>query len=267
MRRFKIGLFVALTSGVLSGCGTFSLGNVEPQAGKTADQEQLDILACKDQAHDAAASAGEQTKEFFLGLTVVGAPAAYESGKDKQREAFKTCMMAKGYVVKAAPDKAPDTTKLLYTATPTALAVPGIASLRMTWPAGFESKALSDAQKSSGAIAYAWNRAADSGVMVFAEPRAEVSDVSTYAVSKRAAWLSRVAEGSAGDITLTDIGGRKAFQCEGGGVYKGIRIKAVQTIIEGDEQLIRVFAWTSDVNWPNEASVLRELPTRVTGIK
>jgi hypothetical protein len=40
----------AATFGV-TGCGSFNLGNVRPQAGKTAEQQQLDTLTCKDQAN------------------------------------------------------------------------------------------------------------------------------------------------------------------------------------------------------------------------
>jgi len=31
-------------------CGSYTLGNVRPQLGKTAEQQQLDNLTCKDQA-------------------------------------------------------------------------------------------------------------------------------------------------------------------------------------------------------------------------
>ena len=41
--------FAALACG-MTACGTFNLGNVRPQAGKTAEQQQLDTLTCKDQA-------------------------------------------------------------------------------------------------------------------------------------------------------------------------------------------------------------------------
>jgi hypothetical protein len=257
---------VVVISVGLASCGTFQLGNVKPQAGKTADQEKLDILVCKDQAHNAAASAGQQTKEFLLGLTLIGTPVAYESDKAKQRAVFKSCMEAKGYVVEAAPEGTQDTLSKLDQAPPAALPVPGVDSLKIDWPAGFESKAPTDAQRSSGVVAVAVNRAADIGVQVIADRHQGVADVSTYAQSKRAALLSRLGSGSAGDITLTEVGGRKAFRCEGGGIANGIHIKGSQTIIEGTDQLITVIAWTSEANWSHQADLIRELPARVTGI-
>lgn len=255
---------------LLAACGTFQLGRVQPQSGKTAEQQQLDTLTCKDQARLAAESAGQQTKEFLLGLTIIGTPVAYESDKAKQREVFTTCMRSKGYAVlrplddtlpSVATDKAPGS---VVPATP---AVPGLDSLHMYWPAGFEERALTDAQRRTGMVALAINRAADVGVSVVADRHGGVTDVSTYAVSKRAGWLSRLGDGTATDITVTEIGGRKAFRCEGGGFLKEIHLRGIETIIEGNDQIITVLTWTSDANWSNQADMMRTLPAKVTGVQ
>jgi hypothetical protein len=73
-------------------CGTYNLGNVRPQPNRTADQQQLDMLTCKDQASLAVNSAGHQTANFFLGLTVVGAPVAYANDEARARAVFADCM-------------------------------------------------------------------------------------------------------------------------------------------------------------------------------
>ncbi len=86
-------------------CGTYALGKIRPQEGKTPDQQQLDILTCKDQAGTTANSAGRQTADFFLGLTIVGAPIAIQREKNKEREVFAECMRARGYVVTPAGQK------------------------------------------------------------------------------------------------------------------------------------------------------------------
>ena len=83
---------------LLCGC-VFSLGHVQPQTGKNADQQQLDTLTCKDQAHLAASTAGRQTGAFLLGLTVVGTPVAMKLDRNKQRGVFQECMAGKGYTV------------------------------------------------------------------------------------------------------------------------------------------------------------------------
>jgi len=85
---------------LLAGCATnFDLGKVHAQPGRNADQQQLDILTCKDQATLAAQGNGQQAKEFLLGLTVVGYPAAIKSDRDKQRFVFGKCMESRGYSV------------------------------------------------------------------------------------------------------------------------------------------------------------------------
>ena len=91
--------------------------------------------------------------------------------------------------------------------------------------------------------------------------------MSTYAVSKRAGWLSRLGQGSATEITLTEIGGRKAFRCEGGGILNGLHVKGIETIIEGSDQIITVLTWTSEANWSNQVELMRALPARVSGIR
>ena len=54
---------------------------------------------CKDQAKLAANTTGRQTGAFLLGMTIIGAPVAFELEKAKQREVFAQCMTARGYTV------------------------------------------------------------------------------------------------------------------------------------------------------------------------
>lgn len=98
---YKIAMFGVVV--VLAGCATtFDLGKVHAQPGRNADQQQVDILTCKDQASLAAQGAGQQAKEFLLGFTIVGYPAAIKSDRDKQRFVFTKCMESRGYAVSPA---------------------------------------------------------------------------------------------------------------------------------------------------------------------
>jgi hypothetical protein len=95
-RRFTI----VVATAALAGCGTFQLASgVFPLSPKTQEQQQLDNLNCKDQAKLAANTTERQTGAFLLGLTIVGAPVAFELEKAKQREVYKSCMEGKGYRV------------------------------------------------------------------------------------------------------------------------------------------------------------------------
>src|SRR5437660_778989 len=198
-------------------------------------------------------------------MTLIGAPVAFESDKAKQREVFKSCMEAKGYVVEPAPEGSPDTLSKLDTPATPASSVPDVDSLQIDWPAGFESQPPSDAQRRTGVIGVAINRTKDVSVVVVADRHLGVTDVPTYAESRRAAMLSRLGSASASGVTLTDVGGHRAFRCEGGGISNGMHLRGVETIIEGTEQLITVVAWTSEANWSNQADLMRDLPAKVTG--
>lgn len=96
----KIATFASVM--LLGGCATFNLGTVHPQTGRNPDQQQLDTLTCKDQAKMAVEAPGQSTKEFMLGFTIIGYPAAIASDKAKQRYVFTQCMQAKGYAVSPA---------------------------------------------------------------------------------------------------------------------------------------------------------------------
>lgn len=85
---------------LLAGCGTYPLsGGALPPAGKTRDQAQLDLLVCQDEARQSVNSAGTQARSFALGLTVIGAPAAYDLEKKDARAVYAKCMTDKGYTV------------------------------------------------------------------------------------------------------------------------------------------------------------------------
>ena len=107
MTTFKIvgcKFAVVTIAASLAGCGTFQLASNIQSTGKTAEQQQLDTLSCKDQAKLAANTAERQVGAFLLGMTVVGTPLAFEIEKAKQREVFASCMTARGYIITPPKD-------------------------------------------------------------------------------------------------------------------------------------------------------------------
>lgn len=108
----------------LAGCGTFQLAaGVYPPPGRSTQEQQTDVLVCKDQARNEANTAARQAGAFALGFTIVGAPLAYEMEKSKQREVFASCMTARGYrivPVNDGPSSANDRRPNVQTQTPSA---------------------------------------------------------------------------------------------------------------------------------------------------
>jgi hypothetical protein len=276
LRRSKFWLrtlAVPIVLASLTACGTFNLGQVHSPPGRTRDQLQSDTLYCKDQASLAVSTAGRQTQDFLLGLTIVGAPIAYERDKDKQRSVFATCMQAKGYTVDSATDGgaangsgAPTRTATSF-ATPAPEPVTAAVNVTLDLPAGFEAKQLTDEQRRVGAVAMSVNRAADVGVTLWVENHAGVADVLALAKSRRGIQMSRLQDPIPSEVSTIQVGGRNAYRWEMGGTINGIHGVYVVTIIEGPEELVTVSAWTSAANYQSQSKLMHELAGLVKGIR
>lgn len=246
----------------LAACGTFSLGNVRSQPGKTAEQQQLDTLTCKDQASLAVNSAGRQTGDFLLGLTIVGAPVAYEMDKAKQRQVFADCMAARGYSV-TLPDGS--ATAPAVAANP--IPAPAADQLAIELPAGFALLAIPDSMKSQGARFYALNRTLDVGVLVAPVRHEGIADLMAYTQTKRANQVDRLQDATFTEIARIEVGGHSAARYSVTGTYRNLKITYVTTFIEGRDQIVIVNAWAGATNAQQQMGVLESLAGTVSGIQ
>jgi uncharacterized membrane protein len=247
---------------VISGCGTFTLGNVRPQAGRTAEQQQLDTLTCKDQASLAVNSAGRQTGDFLLGMTIVGAPVAYEMDKAKQRQVFADCMKGRGYVV-TLPDGSATTPSVAATLTQ----APAGDQLAIDLPAGFALLAISESLKSQSVRFYALNRTLDIGVLVAPVRHEGITDLMVYAQTKRASQVDRLKDATFTEVTQVDVAGRPAARYSVTGMYSNLKITYVTSIVDGTSELVIVNAWTGATNAQRQMNVLESLAGTVSGIQ
>jgi len=94
----------------LVGCAFQLAGGVYPPPDKSNQEQQVDMLFCKDQAKREATTFGSQTGWIALGLTIVGVPLAVELEEQKQREVFAQCLTARGYRVDPVTNGSTDTT-------------------------------------------------------------------------------------------------------------------------------------------------------------
>jgi hypothetical protein len=260
-------IVTVLLSWVVSACGTFTLGNVRPQAGKTAEQQQLDTLTCKDQANLAANTAGRQTGDFFLGLTIVGTPFAIEREKAKEREVFTDCMQKLGYVVTPADGStpAPATGATTPVATPPP-PVPGATQLALALPDGFATMPLTDTMKSQGAALYALNRTLEAGVMVFPVRHEGISDLMAFAQTKRASQADRLKDATFTEVVHLQVGGRNAVRYTASGTYNNLKLTYVTTLIEGHDLIVIINAWAGATNAEQHMTLLEGLADMVSGI-
>lgn len=257
---------VLLLACAVTACGTFNLGNVRPQTGKTSEQQQLDTLTCKDQANLAVNSAGRQTGDFLLGMTIVGAPVAYEMDKAKQRQVFADCMSARGYVVTAADGVTPTSSAPAITVPTITSPPPGTDQLAMALPSGFAMNAVPDKLKGAGVAFYAINRALDTGLMVTPVRHEGITDLTAYANTMRASQVDRLKDATSSEVTRVEVGGRNAARYSVTGIHNNVKLTYVTTLIEGHDQIIIVDVWTGATNAQQHMSVLEGLAGTVSGI-
>jgi hypothetical protein len=260
-------LLALLTFGVVA-CGTFNLGNVRPQVGKTSEQQQLDTLTCKDQANLAANSAGRQTGDFLLGLTIVGAPVAYEMDKAKERQVFADCMHVRGYVVTAA-DGSSIPAPNIAAANPNPAPprpVPGADQITIALPPGFLLTAVPDNLKSVGAIFNAMNRTLDIGMAVIPLSHEGVTDLTAFAQTRRASQADRLKDVTSTEVTRIELGAHKAARYTVTGTSSNVKLTYVTTFIEGRDQIVVISAWTGATNAKQQMNVLEGLAGTVSGI-
>jgi hypothetical protein len=257
-------LALLLTCGVAA-CGTFNLGNVHPQANKTADQQQLDMLTCKDQASLAVNSAGHQTADFFLGLTVVGAPVAYANDKARARAVFADCMQARGYVVTLPGQSEPPSVVAAPITVPSP--VPNSDQIAMALPTGFVLRSAPANLKAVGAIFYAVNGTLDIGVTVIPQRNDGVTDLTAYASTRRAREADALKDATWTEVARLEIGGHHAAQFKvTGTTSSNLKVTYVSTFIEGHDQIVFVNAWSGATNALQQMTVLESLAATVSGI-
>jgi hypothetical protein len=258
----RIFLALLLTCG-LAACGTYNLGNVRPQVTKTADQQQLDILTCKDQASLAVNSAGHQTADFFLGLTIVGAPVAYENDKTKARQVYADCMQARGYVVTLPDAKNPTASTPAATTPPPG---PGANQLALALPPGFAMAAVPEALMGKGVVFYAINRTLDIGLMVTPVRHEGIADLPAYAQTMRASQADRLTDATWSEVTHLEVNGRNAARYTVTGTHTNVKLTYVTTLVEGHDQIVVIDTWTGATNAHQQIAVLESIAGMLSGI-
>ena len=255
----KSVISIAVVTGLLTGCGTFNLGYVQSQAGKTADQQQLDTLTCKDTAKLVSESGDRQVAQFLLGFTIVGYPIAYELDKSKKREVFKECMQGKGYSITSDQVPSPDTS-------PKPLAT---TNAKIDLPAGWEPRVMPDNVKNDGGIFHGFNTSIDTGLILFTRKRSDVPDVSAYVKSRTAAQANNLDNSNTTNILKTTINGLPVWQVEVTGNLKigpDTPLKFFLTFFESSDEVVLINIWTNRTNFSYQKESYQQILRTISGI-
>ena len=268
--RTEVRRHLCLMSLLLTACGTFPLGDAQRQTGRTADQQQSDTLYCKDQAHLAANTAGQQTEAFLLGLTIIGTPIAYEHDKATQRDVFARCMATKGYLVRPPSDQAPGSANASLGPPQVPASGPGGApyqtNIRLDLPAGWQAKSMPENLAKAGWHTYAVNRNTDVGALLSATTHVGITDVLTYAKTRRAALIGNLIDAVPSEISEIEINGRRAFRGSVAGKVKtGQTVTYLGTVIEGSKEIAVLLTWTFPANFEQQKAAMAQLSENVVG--
>lgn len=261
MRQSK-KVIISLTVLALTGCGNFNLGYVHPQAGKSSEQQQLDTLTCKDKAELAANTAGRQTGAFFLGMTIIGLPVAYELDKSKQREVFADCLVARGYKVSSQDiDKSLGTTLKAQTIAKPSPS-PEVEKLTNSpLPSGFRKLDLSDTLKAGGWQLLASNKTLDIDFLASIFKRDSITDLKVYATSRKAAQESILTDTKATEVFSVIVNGREATRYEVSGTLKtGLKVTYQVTFLENNQSILQISVWTAVANFTPKKEAIESIP-------
>jgi ribosomal protein L32 len=251
-----------------SACGTVKLADtIVPHDTKTSDQQQIDILTCKDQAKLAVSSAGRQTGDFFLGLSVVGIPLAIAMDNAKQREVFASCMATHGYTTTLGSTTVPAAGASKVTASDDAT-VPSVPDSKVgfTMPPGWTKS--TQAAGSVGMLK-GINKTIDAGFLLEVAQRDGITDTMAYAITLRANQVGRLANATPSEIVTMEVGGRKAYRFTVAGELKSkgaMDITYQTTVIEGASEIAVVNVWTGSANFELRHEAMAQLAVNVTGL-
>lgn len=260
MKKLCLLLILCITS--LTSCGTFVLGTAVPQTSKTANQQQLDNLDCKDKARLAASTTDRQVGAFLLGMTIIGAPVAFEIEKSKQREVFKSCMEGKGYKVIPASDAS--------TANSPDSSTPVTTSAKITTTGDWAQTALTPTMIATGASSFQNSPSTNSGLIIYPINESFVTDANSFVRSRIGNQANNLDNPITKDITQTVINGFPVTQAEVvGNVRFGQKpqFTYLMTFFEADGEIVLINIWSPTPSYDAQKDGFRQILSTFTGVK
>lgn len=254
--KFVHKIFVIICIMVLPACSrTILLGMVHSPPGTTEERRDIDTINCKEEAEIAVNSPVNQTADFLLGASLIGLPFASAKNESIQRDTFARCMSSRGYRVDT-PDGKSALPSNSYVA-PSGFALPATNTstpsssfpYSMTLPAGWKVQPVPDVLSQRGVSYHALNRTKDAGLAMGSIHRDDVGNLTEYAKSIQAGQLSLLTNSDGSDIQALQLDGREARRYTVNGIFGGIKVIYLTTIIAGDSSVISLNTWTSNRNF------------------
>lgn len=130
---------------------------------------------------------------------------------------------------------------------------------------------LTDQQKFGGGLLMAKNSTVnDSGLYLGATKRKGAPDMMAVATNSRSALANTVAESQQSEIEQITVNGMRAWRYEVTGKTRGLfgsKYTYLTTIMEGDQEIVTVRAWTPADTFEKQKESLKQLAGNISGIE
>jgi hypothetical protein len=178
----------------------------------------------------------------------------------EEAKGIKAAMMARNL---SSPSSQPPDEK-----SAASVALPQSATkVRLNLPAGWEQKALTDKLASSGALAYATNRTTDTAAVLMAAKREGITDLMTYAVSRRAAQANNLADVRQSEVTQVEVNGKRGMRFDVTGALKnGVKVTYQITLVEGTTDIGILSVWTTAAGYEQQRAAMEQLAVNISGL-
>ena len=133
-------------------------------------------------------------------------------------------------------------------------------------PDGWEVKPMSDAQKLGGTVLLTYNRTIDSWLQIATAKRSGITDMNSYANTRKAIQIARMQDAKASDITELNVGGLRAWRFDVVGKFNKIDMTISKTLLESSLEVVSVEAWTTTTNYPRVQETLMKIVSSVSGL-
>jgi hypothetical protein len=140
-------------------------------------------------------------------------------------------------------------------------------SAKIDLPDGWEPRPLTDAMKIAGSILLALNRTIDSGLGLLTTKRSGITDMLTFANTKRASQAGRLQDAQQSAVTQLVINGLPAWRFDvTGKVKSGQTFTYLHTIFESDQEIVTVLVWASPSGFALHKESLLKIVDSLTGL-
>ena len=144
--------------------------------------------------------------------------------------------------------------------------VQSASGVRLNLPAGWEQRPLTERMASTGVIVFAVNRTTDTGAVLTSVKRQGITDLMTYATTRRAAQANNLTDVQQSSVSPVQVSGKNGMRFEVTGALKtGQKLSYLMTIIEGDTDIVILNTWTTAAGLDLQRAAMGQLAENISG--